>query len=195
MPEQDSLQELVHRWTDGDSEAFDKVVEIVYDDLRAIAHNHLKQERRDHTLNTTALVHEAYMALAKRTGPDWRGRSQFFALVSKVMRQLLIDHARKRNTLKRGAQDLKVPLDEATVGTRDELDRLLALDEALDQLEQQDEHMARIVECRYFGGMPHGEIAEALGVSVRTVERKWSRARTYLLALLSTSPPLEEPAP
>ena len=195
MPGQDSLQALVQRWNDGDSEAFDKVVEIVYDDLRAIAHNHLKQERGDHTLNTTALVHEAYVALAKRTGPDWQGRSQFFALVSKVMRQLLIDHARKHNTLKRGALNLRVPLDEATLGTEDELDRLLALDEALDQLGERDERMARIVECRYFGGMPHGEIAEALGVSLRTVEREWGRARTYLFALLSPSSPSEEPTP
>ena len=195
MPEQHNLQELVERWTDGDTESFDRVVDIVYDDLRAIAHNHLKQERGDHTLNTTALVHEAYIALSKRTGPDWRGRSQFFALVSKVMRQLLIDHARKRNTLKRGARDLKVPIDEARLGTDDELDRLLALDQALDKLEERDERMARIVECRYFGGMPHGEIAEALGVSLRTVEREWSRARTYLFATLSPIAPPEESAP
>ena len=195
MPQNDNLQELVRQWTDGDLEAFDRVVEIVYDDLRAIAHNHLKRERDDHTLNTTALVHEAYVALANRTGPDWRGRSQFFALVSKVMRQLLIDHARQRNTLKRGARDLKVPLDEAEVGTLDELESLLALDEALDQLEKCDERMARIVKCRYFGGLPHGEIAEALEISVRTVEREWARARIYLFALLSPSPPSEEPAP
>lgn len=195
MPRNDNLQELVERWTDGDTQAFDKVVEIVYDDLRAIAHNHLKQERSDHTLNTTALVHEAYVALANRTGPDWRGRSQFFALVSKVMRQLLIDHARKHNALKRGGGEVRVALDEATVGTDAELDRLLALDQALDLLEQQDQQMARIVECRYFGGMPHGEIAEALGISVRSVERYWSRARTYLFAMLTPpeAPPETSP--
>ena len=195
MPQKDNLQELVERWTDGDTEAFDKVVEIVYDDLRAIAHNHLKQERSDHTLNTTALVHEAYVALANRTGPHWRGRAQFFALVSKVMRQLLIDHARKHNTLKRGGGEVKVALDERTVGTDAELDRLLALDQALDRLEEQDQQMARIVECRYFGGMPHGEIAEALGVSVRTVERYWSRARTYLFAMLTPTDGPPETAP
>lgn len=195
MPHRDSLQELVQRWTDGDTAAFDKVVEIVYDDLRAIAHNHLKQERNDHTLNTTALVHEAYMALANQTGPDWRGRSQFFALVSKVMRQLLIDHARKRRTLKRGGHDVRVALDENTVGTDAELDRLLSLDQALNQLEERGERMARIVECRYFGGMPHGEIAEVVGVSVRTVEREWARARTYLFAMLSPAVPPEESAP
>lgn len=194
MPQKDNLQQLVQRWTDGDSEAFDRVVDIVYDDLRVIAHSHLRQERDDHTLNTTALVHEAYIALSKRTGPDWRGRSQFFALVSKVMRQLLIDHARKHNTLKRGARDVQVPLDEATIATNTELDRLLALDQALDQLEHRDERMARIVECRYFGGMPHGEIAEALGVSLRTIEREWGRARTYLFAMLSPITPPEEPA-
>ncbi len=192
MPQKDNLQELVQQWTDGDSEAFDRVVEIVYDDLRAIAHNHLKRERNDHTLNTTALVHEAYMALAKRTGPDWRGRAQFFALASKVMRQLLIDHARKHNTLKRGSGEARVELDETTIGSDAELDRLLALDQALDQLEERDERMARIVECRYFGGMPHGEIAEALGISVRSVERGWSRARTYLFAMLAPAEPPPE---
>ena len=194
MPRADNLQQLVQRWTDGEEQAFDKLVEIVYDDLRTIAHSHLKYERKDHTLNTTALVNEAYMAMAKRTGPDWRGRPQFFALVSKVMRQLLIDHARKRNTLKRGARDIQVPLNEATIATNTELDRLISLDQALDQLEERDERMARIVECRYFGGMPHGEIAEALGVSLRTVEREWSRARTYLFATLSPIAPPEESA-
>lgn len=195
MPQNDNLQVLVERWTDGDTEAFDRVVEIVYDDLRAIAHNHLKRERSDHTLNTTALVHEAYMALAKQTGPDWRGRSQFFALVSKVMRQLLIDHARKHNTLKRGGGEAKIDLDESAVGTDAELERLLALDEALHQLEERDERMARIVECRYFGGMPHGEIADALGISVRSVERGWSRARTYLFAMLAPTEPPPKTAP
>lgn len=195
MPQYDNLQQLVERWTDGDLEAFDRVVEIVYDDLRAIAHNHLKRERSDHTLNTTALVHEAYMAMAKRTGPDWRGRPQFFALVSKVMRQLLIDHARKHNTLKRGGGEIRVELDEAAVGTDAELERLLSLDQALDQLEERDERMARIVECRYFGGMPHGEIAEALDISVRSVERYWARARTYLFAMLGPTEPPPETAP
>ena len=195
MPPRDSLEQLVHRWTDGDPQSFDKVVEIVYDDLRAIAHKHLRQERSDHTLNTTALVHEAYLEMANRTGPQWQGRAQFFALVSKVMRHLLIDHARKRRTLKRSTPDIRVPLDEIAVGDAAEVVRLLALDQALDQLEQQDERMARIVECRYFGGMPHDEIAQALEVSVRTVERDWSRARTYLLAMLAPSEPPAEPAP
>lgn len=195
VSQQDSLPELVRKWTAGDSQAFDKVVEIVYDDLRAIAHNHLKQERHDHTLDTTALVHEAYLALAKRTGPEWQGPAQFFALVSKVMRHLLIDHARKRQTLKRSTPEIRVPLDEVAMGDAAEMVRLLALDQALDQLEEQDERMARIVECRYFGGMPHSEIAEALGISVRSVERSWSRARTYLLALLAPSDQPPETVP
>lgn len=189
------MPELVRKWTDGDSQSFDRVVEIVYDDLRAIARNHLRQERNDHTLDTTALVHEAYLALAERTGPEWQGRAQFFALVSKVMRHLLIDHARKRQTLKRSTPEIRVPLDELATGDAAEMVRLLALDQALDQLEEQDELMAKIVECRYFGGMPHSEIAEALEISVRSVERYWSRARTYLLALLAPSEQPPETVP
>jgi len=191
VSEEKKLPELVRRWNEGDTQAFDTLVEIVYDDLRSIAHSHLKRERDDHTLNTTALVNEAYLALSKRTGPNWQGRAQFFALVSRVMRHLLIDHARKREAIKRGSRNRKVPLDEDTTGADAELVQLLTIDQALERLEERDERMARIVECRYFGGMPHAEVAEALGVSVRTVERDWARARTYLYRVLSRSEPPE----
>lgn len=185
----DELPELVQRWTDGDREAFDRLVDLLYDDLRAIAHRHLQSERPDHTLSTTALVHEAYLELSRRTGPAWQGRAQFFALLSRVMRHVLVDHARRRNAAKRGGGEVRVPLDENTLGPDAELVELLTLNQALDDLATRDERLARIVECRYFGGMAEEEIAEALGVSTRTVERDWSRARAYLFTRLSPGPP------
>lgn len=191
MAEQNELSELVHRWTAGDRDAFDRVVELLYDDLRTIARRHLALERDDHTLTTTALVHEAYVELSQRTGPQWQGRSQFFALVSKVMRHLLIDYARRKGAARRGGGEIHVQLDEARAGSDAIVIELLNLDQALDKLEERDERMARIVECRFYGGMPHSEIAEALGVSTRTVERDWRRARAYLLTVLSSTPSTE----
>lgn len=182
----DALAALVQRWTQGDRAAFDEVVNVLYDDLRAIAHRQLQSERSDHTLTTTALVHEAYVELSRRTGPVWQGRAQFFALLSKVMRHVLIDYARRRKATKRGGGDVRVPLDENSSGPGADAGfvELLALNQALDQLEARQERLARIVECRFFGGMPEAEIAEAFGVSTRTVERDWKRARAYLHTLL-----------
>jgi RNA polymerase sigma factor (TIGR02999 family) len=182
---EDELQALVQRWTDGDRTAFDRIVELVYDDLRTIAHRHLQSERVDHTLSTTGLVHEAYLQFSSRTGPEWRGRPQFFALLSRVMRHVLIDYARGRNAGKRGGNDVRVPLDEQAVGASSEMVELLALDQALGKLEARDAQLAQVVECRFFGGMPADEIARALGVSTRTVERSWAKARTYLHATLA----------
>jgi RNA polymerase sigma factor (TIGR02999 family) len=185
VPNGDKLMELVQRWNEGDREALDQIVELLYDELRAIARRHLIRERDDHTLTTTALVHEAYVKLSERTGSGWQGRPQFLALASKVMRHLLIDHARRRNADRRGGREIHVPLDEELTGSDSRAFELLTLDQALARLERRDERMARIVECRFFGGMQHAEIGEALGVSVSTVERDWTRARAYLLAELS----------
>jgi RNA polymerase sigma factor (TIGR02999 family) len=185
VSEPDDLPSLVQRWTDGDRTAFDRLTEILYDDLRAIAHRHLLSERADLTLTSTALVHEAYVELSGRTGPAWQGRAQFFALLSKVMRHVLIDYARQRQAAKRGGGEVRVPLDDDMMGTETELLELLAVNLALDQLASRDARMVQIVECRYFGGMPESEIAEALGVSTRTVERSWQKARAYLYTVLS----------
>ena len=195
MSDLDKLPELVQRWNEGEQEVLDDIVELLYDDLRIIARRHLSFERDDHTLTTTALVHEAYVKLSERTGSVWQGRSQFFALVSKVMRHLLIDYARRRHSLRRGGNEIHVPLDEGRAGVDSELVELLSLDQALDRLEERNERMARIVECRFFGGMPHAEIAEAIGVSTRTVERDWMRARAYLYTLLVNDEPPNSTAP
>lgn len=187
MPNGDKLVALVQRWNEGDREALDEVVELLYDELRAIAHRHLSRERHDHTLSTTALVHEAYVKLSERTGSGWKGRPQFLALASKVMRHLLIDYARRRNAARRGGHEIHVPLDEDLDGSDPRVVELLTLDDALNRLEGRNERMAKIVECRFFGGMPTPEIAQAIGVSVRTVERDWIRARAYLLSELGAN--------
>ncbi len=195
MSDQVQLTGLVERWNDGDREALDQIVDLLYDDLRTLAHRNLYSERDDHTLTTTALVNEAYLKLSKLTGSGFKGRPQFLALASKVMRHLLIDYARRRNAVRRGGKEIHVPLDESRAGTDPEVVELLTLDRALDRLERRSERMARIIECRFFGGMAQAEIADAIGVSVRTVERDWTRARAYLLADLSQNEPPDRAAP
>lgn len=192
VSDRDRLTALVERWNDGDRTALDEVVDALYDDLRSIAHRHLSRERGDHTLSTTALVNEAYLKLTERTGSGWHGRPQFLALASKVMRHLLIDYARRRNANRRGGNQIHVSLDDERDGDQPKVVELLALEQALERLERHDERMARIVECRFFGGVPVAEIATALQVSQRTVEREWVRARAYLLSELSR---IETPDP
>ena len=182
---QTDLPDLVRRWNDGDQMALDRLIALLYEDLHRLAHAHLARERAGHTLTTTALVHEVYVQIAERTGPVWQGRAQFFALVSKVMRHVLVDYARRRGAAKRGGAEVHVPLAPDAAAVESEVFELLAVDQALDRLSARHERLGRIVECRFFGGMAEAEIAEALGVSERTVERDWKRARAYLHAMLS----------
>lgn len=182
------ITRLIAQWSEGDGEALDHLIELVYDDLRAIAHRHLAGGREDVVLDTTVLVHEAYLKLSAAGDGDWPGRPQFFAFCSTVMRRLLIDFARKRQSLKRGGTRIQVPLrDDAAVVDSEVLD-LLAVEEALKELERRSPRMARLVECRFFGGMSVAETAEALGTSDRTVEREWARARIYLRRALEVAP-------
>ena len=182
----DQLSILVERWNGGDEAALKQLIDVLYDELRGLAHTHMQREREDHTLSTTALVHEVYVQLAGRTGPDWRGRARFFGLVSKVMRHVLVDHARKRQTLKRGGHDLHIDLtDDLPAGGASF--EVLAVNDALDRLAAHDERLARLVECRFFGGMSDTQIADVLDVSTRTVARDWLRARAYLFTMLADS--------
>jgi RNA polymerase sigma factor (TIGR02999 family) len=181
----EQLAGLLGRWSAGDNGAFDQLVTLLYDDLRKLAHSHLRAERSGHTLSTTALVNEAYLQFAERTGPAWRGRAQFFALLSRVMRHILVDYARHSDAAKRGGGQLRVTLTDDCATADSEIFELLAMDRALDQLAAKNERLAQLVECRYFGGMSEAEVAEALGVSGRTVERDWKRARAYLFTMLS----------
>ena len=179
----DQLAILVERWRGGDEAALKQVIDLLYDELRALAHTHMQREREGHTLSTTALVHEVYVQLAGRTGPDWQGRARFFALVSKVMRHVLVDHARKRQTAKRGGQDLHIDILDDVPAGGDSFE-VLAVNDALDRLAAHDERLAQLVECRFFGGMSDMQIADALDVSTRTVARDWLRARAYLFTML-----------
>jgi RNA polymerase sigma factor (TIGR02999 family) len=174
------ITQLVRRWSEGDAAAFDRLIELAYDDLRRIAHHHLALGGRGQTVNTTALVHEAYLKLAKVEGGSWESRAQFFAFCSKAMRRILIDYARRQAAAKRGGERTRVPLTEDAAVIEAEVTRMLGVEEALRELEQRDERMGRIVECRFFGGMSVVDTAEALGTSTRTVEREWARARAYL---------------
>ncbi|HUF69094.1 MAG TPA: sigma-70 family RNA polymerase sigma factor [Longimicrobiales bacterium] len=187
----EDITRLVERWSRGDGEAFDRLIELVYDDLRQIARRHLRLDRPDHTIDTTSLVHEAYVKLAKNPEGVWQSRAQFFAFASKAMRHILIDYARRRHAAKRGGTRIRVPLQDDMATVDAEATDLLELDRALDMLGERSERMARVVECRFFGGLSVVETAEALDSSVRTVEREWTRARAYLYHTLADQPSVD----
>jgi RNA polymerase sigma factor (TIGR02999 family) len=174
------VTELLQLWRDGDKAAMDKLLPIVYDELRRLAASFFRRERLNHTLQPTALVHEAYLHLVDQSRPGWENRAHFFGAAAQLMRRILIDHARSHNAAKRGGGEIRVSLadDVATTGQR-ELD-LIVLDEALDELTALDAEQGRIVEMRYFGGLSIEETAEALGVSPATVKREWSTAKAWL---------------
>ncbi|HEX6133190.1 MAG TPA: sigma-70 family RNA polymerase sigma factor [Longimicrobiales bacterium] len=165
----------------GHEAALAPLVPLVYDELRRIARRHLGAERPDHTLSTTALVHEAYMKLADQTRGRWRERSHFCAVASRAMRRILVDHARQHNARKRGGARRQIPLGDVALTIDERAEVLIDLDDALTRLAACDERQARIVECRFFAGMTEDETAEALGVSPRTVRREWVKARGWLL--------------
>lgn len=169
----------------GDTGAFDRLIPLVYSDLRGIAHRRLRSERTGHTLDTTAVVHEAYLQLVNQATASWEDRAHFFAVASRVIRHVLIDYARRRGAAKRGGDRLQVPLRDDMESQQPRTVDLIALDEALSVLAEHDERMARVVECRFFGGMTMTETATAVGVSLRSVERDWTRARAHLYQMLS----------
>jgi RNA polymerase sigma factor (TIGR02999 family) len=183
-PERD-ITGLLHACSDGDREAFERLIPMVYEDLRAIAHNRLARERPDFTLNTTGIVHEAYIRLVPQATATWRDRAHFFAVSSKVIRGLLIDHLRARNAAKRGGGAIELPISDDLHGAAPRTVDLVALDEALTRLGDMDPRLEQVVEYRFFGGLTMEETAEALGTSLRTAERDWRRARAYLYEALS----------
>jgi RNA polymerase sigma factor (TIGR02999 family) len=163
-------------------DAWDRLLPVVYDELHAIARRHLRRQRAGHTLNATALVHEAYLKLADHTSVPYGSRSHFFGVASRAMRQVLIDYARRSGASKRGGELRRVPLDEAEIAVTDRADTLLALDEALTRLSLLNDRLGRVVECRFFGGLTEEETAEVLGITERTVRRDWTKARLWLYA-------------
>ncbi len=166
--------------TAGDPEALDRLLPVVYEQLRDIARREMRRERPDHTLNATALVHEAYLKLVELERINWESRAHFFGAAARAMRRILISYARMKKAEKRGAGAEHVSLDDAVVLARDRPDRMLALDEALERLAERDERQARVVECRYFAGMSVEETGTALGISPATVKRDWTLARAWL---------------
>ena len=163
-----------------DEAAFDKLFALVYDELRVLASSYMRRERDDHTLQTTALVNEAYIKLVSRSNATWRNRLHFFAVAAMVMRHILVDYARARNSERRGGGAEHVCLDETAIITEERATELLALDEALKELAQLDARQARIVELRHFGGLTLEETAEFLNVSPDTVSRDWNSAKAFL---------------
>jgi RNA polymerase sigma factor (TIGR02999 family) len=157
----------------------DRLFPLVYDELRRMAHGQLQRERPGHTLGTTGLIHETYLKLVDQTRVQWRDRGHFFRVASWAMRRILVDYARRYRALRRGGGLERIQIDEELAGA-ERGDTLVALDEALERLATVSERLSRVVECRYFGGLTAEETAEALGVSSRTVERDWVKARAWL---------------
>jgi len=183
------ITELLHAHAGGDADALDRLLPRVYDELRRIAGARLRRERADHTLHATEIVHEAFMKLVPLERVDWQNRAHFFAIASRAMRNVLIDHAARRGTAKRGGGMQAVPLEEVPAGEERPLDDLIALSRALDELEQLDARQARVVECRFFGGLSLEETAEALGISPATVSRDWMFARAWLHRAMDAAEP------
>ena len=184
-PNEGEITRLLEACAAGERDALDQLWPLVYDDLRAIAHKRLRLERREHTLNTTAIVHEAYMKLVDPQTATWRDRAHFFAVSAKVIRNLLIDYARERGAAKRGGGAIHLPISDELAGERPRTVELLALHEAMEALGRRDPRLEQVIECRFFGGMTMEETAETLDISISTAERDWRRARAYLYRALS----------
>ncbi len=183
-----AVERLLAAWTAGDEAARDELLALVYPHLKRMASRKLGGEAAGHTLNTTALVHEACVDLLEIDNPTWQGRAPFFAFMSTVMRRVLVDHARRRGAAKRGGDWARVVLSEDLVGDEPGHDSLLDLERALTRLAEHAPRMARVVECRVFGGMTDAEVGEALGVSERTAAREWQRGRAWLRLALDEMP-------
>jgi RNA polymerase sigma factor (TIGR02999 family) len=175
------VTQLLQRWSNGDREALDKLIPLVYDELRHQAARYMRRERPDHTLQATALIHEVYLRLVDQTHAEWQNRAQFFGITAQLMRRVLVDHARTIHAGKRGGSAIRLPLDEELLPASTEPDvDVLAIDEALTKLEAFDPLQARVVELRYFSGLNVEETATVLGISPRTVKREWSIAKAWL---------------
>lgn len=172
---------LLVDWSNGDQTALDKLLPLVEQELHRLAHRYMRRENRDHTLQTTALVNEAYLKLIDQNKTRWQNRAHFFAIAARIMRRILLNYARDQHREKRGGKAVQISLSEVSVASFGLPDELIALDEALKRLSLEDERKGRVVELRYFGGLENDEIAEVLGVSSITVMRDWRFAKAWLL--------------
>jgi len=171
---------LLKDWSAGDQSALDKLMPLVYDELRRLAHQHMRREKPGHTLQTSALVNEAYVRLVDQREIQWEGRAHFFGIAARLMRQILVDRARRRNFAKRGGGAIQVSLNEAMTVAQEQSANVIALDDALKNLEKKDQRKSRIVELRFFSGMSIEETAAVLKISPGTVMREWTFARAWL---------------
>ena len=174
------ITQILRDWNDGKEDAKERLIPFVYDELKRQARLLMSKERPDHTLQPTALVHEAFLRLSEQTGIDWQNRSHFYGIASRLMRRILVDHARLHAAEKRGNHPIHFSVDDVQIPVAERAGSILFLDEALERLERLDETQARIVEMRFFGGMNNQEVAESLGISERTVGREWQAARLWL---------------
>jgi RNA polymerase sigma factor (TIGR02999 family) len=180
-----NVTKLLVQWSKGDQAALEALVPLVYDELRRLARYYLKQEKQNHTLSSTALVHEAYLRLVNQKDVTWQNRAHFFGVASQMMRRILVDHARRHGYAKRGGGALTLALEDAVATPRRREIDLVALDDALDSLAKLDERQSRMVELRFFGGLSIEETSEVLGVSTPTVKREWASARAWLYREIS----------
>lgn len=184
-PQTHQVTQLLIDWSNGDRAALDTLMSIVDDELRRLAHRYMNRERAGHTLQTTALVNEAYVRLVNRESVHWQNRAHFFAIAAQLMRTILVDHARSHACAKRGGGANKLELDEALVVSQEKASEVVALDDALQVLAQIDPQQSRIVELRFFGGLTVEETAEVLQLSPATIKREWSTAKAWLFRELA----------
>jgi RNA polymerase sigma factor (TIGR02999 family) len=184
-PSQQEVTRLLEDWRGGDEDALEKLIPLIQPELHRLAHHYMSRERAGHTLQTTALLNEAYLRLVDSPKRDWQNRTHFTAAAAQLMRRIMVDRARERRSLKRGGDAMKVSLDEAELVSEQRAEELLALDEALEKLAMQDPRKGQIVELRYFGGLTTEEIAAFLKISNRTVRREWRMARAWLYCALT----------
>jgi RNA polymerase sigma factor (TIGR02999 family) len=183
---QQRVTELLAQWSNGDNAALVVLTPLIYEELRRLAHYHMEGQRPDHTLQTTALVNEAYLRLADQTSPHWQNRAHFFAVAARAMRQILVSYARSQRAQKRGGGALRIDLNEAALVSPEESKEIVDLHEALEQLAALDSRKAQVVELKYFGGLNYEEIAEVLKISRITARRDWEFAKVWLYTELHT---------
>jgi RNA polymerase sigma factor (TIGR02999 family) len=181
----EDVSELLNAWSDGEESALEELMPLVYDELRVMAKRYMNSQPSDHTLQTTALIHEAYLKLADNKEKHWENRAHFFAVAAQAMRHILVDHARSHQAVKRGGATETISLDNSAFVSPERASEMVALDDALKGLETLDSRKSRVVELRYFGGLSVVETASVLKISPETVQRDWRFAKTWLLRALT----------
>jgi RNA polymerase sigma-70 factor, ECF subfamily len=182
---EEEVTALLRRWRNGDEAALDKLTPLVYDELHRLAHKYIRRERPGHTLQTTALVNEAYVRLVDQISVDWQNRAHFFGVAAQVMRHILVDYARQQTAAKRGGEFHKLNFDDGLIVSRERAAELIALDDALKALSELYPRPGKVVELRYFGGLNNKEASEILNISETTIERDWRFAKAWLFRELS----------